>query len=212
MELTLPRSHSLQTKNCSLASSSSSSLLPLCLSLCLSVKQRQLQCIGTQGALAKLKSDSLRRCLPSVDHRFLIQPSPQTSQLHIQINALQLSPPTSPNSHFSRSSSLLWFLSLSQRLEALFMCGLDLMGEDTLRSAASKAFFQALTRSSRWVKENIQIAKTRGYSICWHHINVFVLFWFFKIRFKHQNQNPLIHLKCHWQHDLFLLQLLVILN
>lgn len=62
----------------------------LLLSLWFSVKQRQLQCVGLKGPFAKLKPDS--SCL-SADQCFLIQPSPQTSQLQIQINTLQLNPP-----------------------------------------------------------------------------------------------------------------------
>lgn len=82
-------SPSLQSESLSLSSFSS----PVSPSLSLSLVPGQTKAASvrrTQGALAKLKPDS--SCL-STDHRLLIQPSPQTSQVQIQINTLQLSPP-----------------------------------------------------------------------------------------------------------------------
>lgn len=77
--------HSLQTKSLSLSSSSS---LSLALSLFLVPSQTKAASVRrTEGALAKLKPDS--SCLSKKDHRFLILPSPKTSQPQIQINTLQ---------------------------------------------------------------------------------------------------------------------------
>lgn len=82
MEPTLSLFHSLQAK----IFSSSSSLL---LSLWFLVKQRQLQCIRT-GSETRLPPPHF-----STDRRFLMQPSPQTSQHQIQIYTLWLSRPSS---------------------------------------------------------------------------------------------------------------------